>query len=147
VDDPAEHVPEVAVRAQEVLRLGQGATEGMDARGRPPLHPGLDPEQAGGRAERRDDVGHEGGQHEQREDDQAEHRAALAQDVAERVAPQRCRSLAGEGIGETLRDRLGEAGHQVSRTRGSSFAYDRSTSRFTTMNRTATRTAKPWMIW
>ena len=88
VDDPAEHVAEVAVGAEDVLRLVGRAAEQVDARRRPALDAGLDAEERLGRVERGDLAGEHGHEEEHREDGQPDDRGALAQDVAGGVPPQ-----------------------------------------------------------
>jgi hypothetical protein len=148
VHHPAQDVAEVAVGAQDVLRLVERTAEGMDAWSVAAFDALLSQgEHRRGRIERGDHVREDGRQQQERQDRQANDRAALAQDVAERVPPQRRLPPRGQRIDEALRDRLADRRHQVSRTRGSSLAYEMSTSRLTTMKAIATRTAKPWMIW
>ena len=142
MDDPAEHVAEVAVGPEDVLRLVGRTAEQVDARRRPPLDPGLVPEQALVRVVRGDDVGEDRDEDEEAEDQQPEHGGALAQDVAQRVAPDPARRrgdlgrLGGRGTDRCTRDggqgigRRSGADHRA-RTRGSRKPYDTSTTRLT----------------
>ena len=83
-DDPAEHVPEVAVRAHEVLRLVRRAAQGVDARRRAALDAGLDWAKVLTLPEGRDLLGEDRHQDDDQQDRQADDRVALAEDVAKR---------------------------------------------------------------
>ena len=134
VDDPAELVAQVRVEAHQVLRLVGRAAQEVDARRRAARDVGLaQVEQRHDRIVRRDERREDGDQEQEREDDEPDDRGALAQDVAQRVAPQRAaRGLSSPSRAASALGQLVEGGAHPSRIRGSRKAYDTSTTRLTT---------------
>ena len=136
MEDAGEDITVVLVEPHDELRPALRAAEDVDARPGQALGT-LDVEELVERPIRRQDVGQQCGQQNDRQQAEPDDSGPLAQDLAERVAPQACGGRHGT-------HGAAGGGHR-SRIRGSRYAYETSTMRLITTYRTAITMVKAWM--
>jgi hypothetical protein len=120
VHDPAEDVPNVPIDPEIVLGLRSGTAERMNARGGKLLGTFLRAQQDGVRIVGRDLIGEDGHENEEGEDRAADDGVSLAQEIGQRVTPDRGGSRAAEVTLDQLHGRRRRDSHrQVNLTLGS----------------------------